>query len=278
MVCGELYRKRSSWSRLRSALAPDERWRLGAMFLVIAAFHLVGWCTLVLIVNPAHFSVGDKAFGMGIGLTAYTLGLRHAFDADHIAAIDNTTRKLMNDGQRPLAVGFFFSLGHSSVVFGLAVLLAIGLKAIVGPVQRGSSALHHYTDIIGTTVSGVFLWHVPLGHDRRLVYELRIWLGVFQPGAQGLLQHHDHRAFGSGRTAHRDRRTVGTAGRSIRLERSVLGLARRCQSQRHRLHHRWLIRRDMGYRSADLALRSHRAEVGDGGGSRQCRAGELTCR
>ncbi len=58
-----------------------------------------------------------KIFGFGTGILAYTLGMRHAFDADHIAAIDNTTRKLIQDGKRPLSVGYFFSLGHSSVVF-----------------------------------------------------------------------------------------------------------------------------------------------------------------
>jgi high-affinity nickel-transport protein len=138
-------------------LTPDEWLRLGSMFAIIIALHVIGWGTLILVVEPAHLSIGDKAFGIGIGLTAYTLGLRHAFDADHIAAIDNTTRKLMNDGQRPLGVGFFFSLGHSSVVFGLALLIAFGLKAIIGPVEQDSSALHHYTSLIGTSVSGVFL-------------------------------------------------------------------------------------------------------------------------
>ncbi|HME75140.1 MAG TPA: HoxN/HupN/NixA family nickel/cobalt transporter, partial [Mycobacterium sp.] len=157
MAADPLSRQWSSWSRLRSALTPDEWLRLGSMFAVIVALHVIGWGTLVFIVEPAHLSVGDKAFGIGIGLTAYTLGLRHAFDADHIAAIDNTTRKLMNDGQRPLAVGFFFSLGHSSVVFGLALLIATGLKVIIGPVEQDSSALHHYTSLIGTSVSGVFL-------------------------------------------------------------------------------------------------------------------------
>jgi nickel/cobalt transporter (NiCoT) family protein len=152
----------SSWSKLRSALTPDEWLRLGSMLAVIVALHLVGWITLVGIVKPAHFTIGDKAFGIGIGLTAYTLGLRHAFDADHIAAIDNTTRKLMNDGKRPLGVGFFFSLGHSSIVFGLALLLAVGLKAIIGPVKQDSSALHHYTGLIGTTVSGVFLYLIAI--------------------------------------------------------------------------------------------------------------------
>ncbi|MBV9351120.1 MAG: HoxN/HupN/NixA family nickel/cobalt transporter [Mycobacterium sp.] len=155
--------RRSRWSSsVRSALTPNEWLRLGSMFTVIVALHLIGWITLVLVVEPAHFTVGDKAFGIGIGLTAYTLGLRHAFDADHIAAIDNTTRKLMSDGQRPLGVGFFFSLGHSSVVFGLALLLAIGLKAIIGPVKQDSSALHHYTGLIGTTVSGVFLYLIAI--------------------------------------------------------------------------------------------------------------------
>jgi nickel/cobalt transporter (NiCoT) family protein len=157
MAADPLSRQSSSWSRVRAALTPDEWLRMGSMFAVILALHVIGWGTLVFIVEPAHLSVGNKAFGIGIGLTAYTLGLRHAFDADHIAAIDNTTRKLMNDGQRPLGVGFFFSLGHSSVVFGLAVLIATGLKAIIGPVEQDSSALHHYTSLIGTSVSGIFL-------------------------------------------------------------------------------------------------------------------------
>ena len=138
------------------------------MFGFIALLHLIGWITLIFgasvatgltgVVAPEHYTVGDKALGIGVGLTAYTLGMRHAFDADHIAAIDNTTRKLMADGRRPLGVGFFFSLGHSTVVFGLAVLLSIGVKAIVGPVEDDSSALHHYTGLIGTSVSGLFLY------------------------------------------------------------------------------------------------------------------------
>src|ERR1700733_13017944 len=122
MAADTLSRKPTSRSRLRVALTPDEWLRLGSMFAIIVALHVIGWGTLILVIEPAHLSIGDKAFGIGIGLTAYTLGLRHAFDADHIAAIDNTTRKLMNDGQRPLSVGFFFSLGHSSVVFGLSLL------------------------------------------------------------------------------------------------------------------------------------------------------------
>ena len=91
-------------------------------------------------------------------MTAYTLGLRHAFEADHIAAIDNTTRKLMAEGKRPMSVGFFFSLGHSTVVFMLAFLFAIGIKPLDGPVRHSGSALHGVANSIGTGVSGMFLY------------------------------------------------------------------------------------------------------------------------
>ena len=145
------------------------------MITVIVALHLVGWITLVFVVDPARLSLGGKAFGIGVGLTAYTLGMRHAFDADHIAAIDNTTRKLMSDGQRPLAVGFFFSLGHSTVVFGLAVLLATGVRALSGPVEDDTSSLHHYTGLIGTSVSGIFLYLIAVLNVIVLVGILRVF-------------------------------------------------------------------------------------------------------
>jgi high-affinity nickel-transport protein len=145
------------------------------MFAVIVALHLAGWLTLILAVDPARLSLGGKAFGIGVGITAYTLGLRHAFDADHIAAIDNTTRKLMNDGQRPLAVGLFFSLGHSTVVFALALLLASGVKAVIGPLEDDSSRLHHYTGLIGTSVSGVFLYVIGLLNVVALVGVARVF-------------------------------------------------------------------------------------------------------
>ncbi len=164
------------WSRLRSALSPAEWSRLAAMLAVLVALHLLGWVTLVYIVEPARLSLGGKAFGIGVGLTAYTLGLRHAFDADHIAAIDNTTRKLMSDGQRPLATGFFFALGHSTVVFALALLLATGVKAIAGPVTDDSSQLHHYTGLIGTSVSGVFLYLIAILNLIVLVGILRVFV------------------------------------------------------------------------------------------------------
>jgi len=146
-------------SRIRRALSPAEWRRLAGLFAFILLLHVVGWFTVIVLVAPGHYALGGtRTFGVGIGLTAYTLGMRHAFDADHIAAIDNTTRKLMADGKRPLSVGFWFSLGHSSIVFGLALLLSLGVKALVGPVQDDGSGLHHYTSLIGTTVSGTFLY------------------------------------------------------------------------------------------------------------------------
>ncbi|MEU1194702.1 HoxN/HupN/NixA family nickel/cobalt transporter [Streptomyces sp. NPDC005813] len=134
----------------------------GGMAAFILALHVMGWFTLVAIVAPEHYSLGTKTFGIGIGVTAYTLGMRHAFDADHIAAIDNTTRKLMNEGQRPLSVGFWFSLGHSTIVFALAFLLSLGVKALAGPVENDNSELHSVTGWIGTTVSGTFLYAIAI--------------------------------------------------------------------------------------------------------------------
>src|ERR1044071_8581841 len=105
---------------------------------VIVALHVFGWGVLVLGVAPQHITLGSAGgFGVGLGVTAYLLGGRHAFDAAHIAVIDNTTRKLVGERTRSLSAGFWFSLGHSSVVFGLAFLLAIGVGAVVGPGRDG---------------------------------------------------------------------------------------------------------------------------------------------
>jgi nickel/cobalt transporter (NiCoT) family protein len=131
---------------------------LGAMAGFVGLLHVVGFGVLAVFVVPAHLRLGTGLFGLGTGVTAYTLGMRHAFDADHIAAIDNTTRKLMADGKRPLSVGFFFSLGHSTVVVVLTLLLAAGLKAVGVQLADGGSALHTYGGLVGTLVSGGFLY------------------------------------------------------------------------------------------------------------------------
>src|SRR6266700_7405045 len=142
-------------SRTRAGPRAD-RLRTGGLFAVIAALHTAAFGLLIVVVAPHHYTVGKQVFGLGLGITAYTLGMRHAFDVDHIAAIDNTTRKLMADRQRPLSVGFWFSLGHSSVVFALTFLLGIGVKALVGPVEDDGSGLHRVANLIGTSVSGAF--------------------------------------------------------------------------------------------------------------------------
>ncbi|MFB7933871.1 HoxN/HupN/NixA family nickel/cobalt transporter [Streptomyces sp. NPDC056039] len=152
----------SARHRIRTSMTRKEWASIGGMAAFILTLHLVGWFTLVVIVAPEHYTLGERTFGIGIGVTAYTLGLRHAFDADHIAAIDNTTRKLMSEGQRPLSVGFWFSLGHSSIVFALAFLLSLGVKALSGPVADDDSALHSVTGWIGTTVSGTFLYLIAI--------------------------------------------------------------------------------------------------------------------
>jgi high-affinity nickel-transport protein len=144
-------------ARVRASLSRGEWLSLGGMALFILALHLVGWGVLMGVVAPHDYVVNGTVFGFGLGLTAYVLGMRHAFDADHIAAIDNTTRKLMAEGKRPLSVGFWFSLGHSSVVFILVALLAFGVKALAAQLSDGSSTLETATGIFGTSVSGVFL-------------------------------------------------------------------------------------------------------------------------
>ena len=147
------------WERIRGGLTRSEWITVGLMAAVVLGLTALGCFLLFAVVVPNHFQLGDTGvFGVGLGITAYTLGMRHAFDADHIAAIDNTTRKLMSDGQRPLSVGFWFSLGHSSVVFALTFLFTFGIRGLSGAVSNDGSWLHSATGVIGPTVSGSFLW------------------------------------------------------------------------------------------------------------------------
>ena len=138
------------------SLSSGERRTLAAMVSVVAGLHVLGFVALLV---PSQYHVGKAGvLTVGIGITAYTLGLRHAFDADHISAIDNTTRKLMAEGKRPLTVGFWFSLGHSTIVFTLAALISIGVRSLYGPVSHDHSALRQATSSVGTAVSGGFLY------------------------------------------------------------------------------------------------------------------------
>jgi high-affinity nickel-transport protein len=158
-------------ARFRRSLDRRDRRSLAAMSGVIVALHVLGFGVLFGLVVPQHLHLGGDhpVFDVGVGILAYTFGLRHAFDADHIAAIDNTTRKLIADNaerrafgeadvRKPLSVGFWFSLGHSTIVFMLAFLLSAGVKALAGQVTSGESGMQSTTGVIGASVSGVFLW------------------------------------------------------------------------------------------------------------------------
>lgn len=166
------------------------------MTLAVLALHVLGWGSLLFLVAPQHFQLGAdtahaQVFGIGLGVTAYTLGMRHAFDADHIAAIDNTTRKLLSDGKRPMSVGFWFSLGHSSVVFGLCFLLALGMKALAGSVENDNSTLHTITGVVGVTVSGTFLWIIGILNLIALIGILKVWRKARQGDFdEEALEHH----------------------------------------------------------------------------------------
>ncbi|WP_432848433.1 HoxN/HupN/NixA family nickel/cobalt transporter [Amycolatopsis sp. CA-161197] len=163
-------------TRARQPLSRREWGSLCGMAAVILLLNLVGWGVLVLFIAPHHYDLGASGvFGIGLGVTAFTLGMRHAFDADHIAAIDNTTRKLMSEGRRPLSVGFWFSLGHSTIVFGLCLLLSFGVRAIAGQLEDDGSALHETTGLIGTSVSGVFLYLIAIINLVALVGIIRVF-------------------------------------------------------------------------------------------------------
>ena len=139
-----------SWSR-------RDWWQFGALAAAILGLHLVGFGTLFVLVAPHHYQVGTQVFGIGLGLTAYTFGMRHAFDPDHIAAIDNTTRKLTADGARPKSVGFWFAAGHSVMVLVLAVLVVVATKA-AGALLDADSPVRHTLGVAGTLSSGLFLY------------------------------------------------------------------------------------------------------------------------
>ena len=126
-------------------------WRLTGLFGSVALLHVVGWGMMLLLVAPSYPVM------LGLGGLAYAFGLRHAFDADHISAIDNTTRKLLQEGKKPLGVGFFFSLGHSTVVFLIALALGFATQFVVSNVISASGELKSVGGLIGTGVSGIFL-------------------------------------------------------------------------------------------------------------------------
>lgn len=150
-------------SQLGRSLSPDDRRQAGWMFGSILLLHVVGFGIFIAFVVPGHF----KGLGIGITFLAYTLGLRHAFDADHISAIDNVTRKLMNErrqvegSRRPLSVGYFFSLGHSTMVMAIGIGLIIAEKTVYAVVSHKSSGMEQL-GVFGTIVSASFLYLIAI--------------------------------------------------------------------------------------------------------------------
>ncbi len=144
--------------QVAKALTPRERRHAGVMFVTIAALHIVGFGVFIVFVLPSHY----KGLGIGVAGLAYSLGLRHAFDADHISAIDNTTRKLMNEGKRPLSIGYWFSLGHSTIVIAIGIGIVVAEKAVYGAISHKNSHLEQFGGIFGTVVSASFLYLIAL--------------------------------------------------------------------------------------------------------------------
>jgi high-affinity nickel-transport protein len=175
-------------TQFRRSLTGADRRSLAGMGGFIVLLHVAGFVVLLTLVTPHAYHLGGDhpVFTAGVGVLAYTFGLRHAFDADHIAAVDNATRKLIADNaardaagsgprRKPLSVGFWFSLGHSTIVFALAFLLSVGVKSLVGPVEDNSSKLHTITRVIGPSVSGVFLWVLGVLNLAALLGILRVF-------------------------------------------------------------------------------------------------------
>lgn len=138
--------------------------QLVGLYGVIAVLHLLGWGLYL------HYSVHFPAL-VGLGFVAYMLGLRHAFDADHIAAVDDTVRYMLQEGRQPLAIGFFFSLGHSTVVLALSVAIIFAASTINHELPQ----LQHVGALVGAGVSGTFLWIIGILNLLVLLDTLKLW-------------------------------------------------------------------------------------------------------
>ncbi|HEY3748088.1 MAG TPA: HoxN/HupN/NixA family nickel/cobalt transporter [Pseudonocardiaceae bacterium] len=151
------------------------------MTALVLLLHVVAWGVLILLVMPHHIAGGAQVFGIGLGITAYTLGLRHAFDADHVAAIDDTTRKLMAEGRRPVSVGFWFAIGHSTVVLVLAAVIAAGAH-IVTTLTSTTSDTHEKISMVSSGVSGLFLYLIAGVNLVALIGPVRVWRAMRRDG------------------------------------------------------------------------------------------------
>ncbi len=145
----------------------DLRRRLIAIYVVLIGGNVLVWLW-------AFVASSDRLVILGTALLAYTFGLRHAVDADHIAAIDNVTRKLMQQGQRPVAVGFFFALGHSTVV----VAMSVGIAFAASELTSRFDSMKAVGGIISTSASALFLFAIALVNALVLVSVYRTFQAV----------------------------------------------------------------------------------------------------
>lgn len=187
-------------TQLSTEAAAGRRWtrrdkvHLAGMAGFVLLLNVVGWSVLIWAVVPQAYPMGGaEVYGVGLGVTAFLLGVRHAFDADHIAVIDNTTRKLVGDGKAGLGVGFWFSLGHSSVVFIAALLITLGVTAVGGAAQDENSGLALTLGLIGSVVAGVFLILIGLMNLVSVVGILKVFRAM-RSGAvdEAALERHLH--------------------------------------------------------------------------------------
>src|ERR1700689_628509 len=164
MATIELAAPGGRYQALKRSFSPREWRKINAMMISIVALHVLGFFILIAFVVPGHY----KNFGIGLGILAYTLGLRHAFDADHISAIDNTTRKLLNERHgvegtsRPPPLGYYFSLGHSTIVVAIGIALVFAERAVFHAVSHSNSGLEQFGGVFGTLVSASFLFLIAL--------------------------------------------------------------------------------------------------------------------
>jgi nickel/cobalt transporter (NiCoT) family protein len=142
----------SGFSRVFNDSSRDLRGKIIGIYVLLIAFNILAW-----VLAFAGFAIQYPAL-LGTALLAYSFGLRHSVDADHISAIDNVTRKLMQENKRPVAVGFFFSLGHSTIVVALSIGIAIAATFI----QSSIPALKNAGGLIGTSVSAAFLYLIAI--------------------------------------------------------------------------------------------------------------------
>ncbi|HEX5403376.1 MAG TPA: HoxN/HupN/NixA family nickel/cobalt transporter [Pseudonocardiaceae bacterium] len=164
-----------------SFIRPEDRLPIGVAVGVVVLLQIVAWGLLIVLVVPHHVAVSTQMLGIGLGVTAYALGLRHAFDADHVAAIDSATRRLVARRRRPTSVGFWFALGHSTVVLLLAALIAAGAHLVAALTSAGAGAdamTYQKLSLFGAGVAGLFLLLIAGLNLVALVGTVRMWHGM----------------------------------------------------------------------------------------------------